>query len=119
MKDIKLKTQRRIRRKMRVKAKIFGTGACPRLSVFRSHTHIYGQLVDDEKGLTLVSSSDVTLKKADKITKTEAAAEVGRDLAKKAFAKKIKTVVFDRGGLMYHGRIKALADGAREGGLKF
>jgi large subunit ribosomal protein L18 len=119
MKDLKIKAQRRIRRKMRVRSKIFGTGARPRLSVFRSHSHIYGQLIDDERGITLVSSSDRTLKKTEKMTKMEIAAEVGRELAKKALAKKIKAVVFDKGGLMYHGRIKALADGAREGGLEF
>lgn len=119
MNNLTFKIQKRIRRKIRVRSKIFGTNDRPRLSVFRSHSHIYGQLVNDEKGLTIAASSDLDLKKEGKMTKTDIAKEVGKDLAKKALAKKIKAVVFDRGGLIYHGRIKALADGAREGGLQF
>lgn len=116
---MKIKEERYIKRKMRVRAKIFGTGKRPRLSVFRSNTHIYGQIIDDEKGKTLVASSDLKIKKVDKMTKVQIAENVGVDLAKKAIAKKIKAVVFDRNGFKYHGRIKELAEGARKGGLKF
>jgi large subunit ribosomal protein L18 len=116
--------ERRIRRKGRVRAKVFGTGKRPRLSVFRSNVHIYGQIIDDEKGKTLVSASDLKLKKAagaehSRGKKTEIAESVGEELAKKALVKKIKSVIFDRNGFAYHGRVKALADGARKGGLKF
>lgn len=106
--------QRQIRHR-RVRAKINGTKDCPRLSVFRSHRHIYAQLIDDQKGKTLVSVSDAKIK----ANKTVAAKEVGQTIAKGALDKKIKKAVFDRGGYRYHGRIKALAEGAREGGLKF
>lgn len=104
---------------MRVRSKIFGTAKLPRLSVFRSNTHIYGQLIDDEKGVTLASFSDLKIKKTKELKKTEIAGMVGEELAKKAAAKKIKKVVFDRNGLRYHGRVKALAEGARKGGLEF
>ncbi len=116
---MELKIIRHIRRKKRVRSKVFGTNAIPRLSVFRSNTHIYGQIVNDEKGVTLVSFSDLNLKKAAKAKKTEIAGKVGEELAKKAIAKKIKKVVFDRNGLRYHGRVKAVAEGARKGGLEF
>jgi len=119
MKKIEIKAKRRIQRKRRVRAKIFGNAARPRLSVFRSNTHIYAQLIDDENGKTLISSSDVKLKKEDKKKKVQVAEEVGEELAKKALAKKIKKVVFDKNGFMYHGRVKALAEGARKGGLLF
>jgi large subunit ribosomal protein L18 len=115
----KIKVERRIRRKGRIRAKVFGTGKRPRLSVFRSNVHIYGQIIDDEKGETLVSFGDINLKKQAKMRKTKIAESVGGELAKKALAKKIKSVIFDRNGFAYHGRVKALADGAREGGLKF
>lgn len=105
------------RRKKKVRAKIFGTEDRPRLSVFRSNKSIYVQVIDDTKGVTLVSLSDKKLAK--KMTKTERARKTGEELAKKAKAKKISKVVFDRGGYRYHGRIKALAEGARKGGLKF
>ncbi len=101
----------------RIRAKISGTKEQPRLSVFRSNKHIFLQLIDDNSGKTLVSANDLKTKK--KATKTEIAKEVGKELAKLAKAKKIKKVVFDRGGYKYHGRVKASAEGAREGGLNF
>lgn len=113
----KIKKEKRIRRHLRVRAKIFGTKERPRLSVFRSAKHIYAQLIDDEKDQTLVAASDLELKK--KAKKQEIAKEIGKLLAKKAKAKRITEVVFDRGGYQYHGRVKALAEGARSGGLKF
>jgi len=102
--------------------KISGTAERPRLSVFRSTEQIYAQLIDDVSGLTLVSASsiDKNLKaEMDGKTKTEQATLVGKAVAERAQAAGIEQVVFDRGGFLYHGRIKALADGAREGGLKF
>ena len=108
----------RLRRKARVRSQISGTAKCPRLSVFRSATHIYAQLVDDEAGKTLGSASDLKID-AKKITKTELAKQVGSQIAEAAKGLKIKQVVFDRGGFAYHGRVKALADSAREGGLQF
>jgi large subunit ribosomal protein L18 len=106
------------------KNKIFGTKQRPRLSVYRSNKHIYVQLIDDEKGETLVSASDLELKKEiakdkDKFKKQEIAKKVGQVLATAALKKKIKKAVFDRGSYKFHGRIKALADGAREKGLQF
>jgi large subunit ribosomal protein L18 len=107
------------KRKLRVRKKVFGTSERPRLSVFRSNRLIYGQIIDDEKGETLV---DVQ-KEADKLSKgknkVDAAFEVGKELAKKAKEAKIKKVAFDRNGYKYHGRVKSFADGAREGGLEF
>ncbi|MBI4999707.1 50S ribosomal protein L18 [Candidatus Gottesmanbacteria bacterium] len=92
----------------------------PRLSVFRSGKYIYGQIIDDKKGETLVAANDQKLKiKDEKLKKTERAKEVGKILADKALKKGIKTIVFDRGTYKYHGRVKALAEGARDGGLKF
>ncbi len=99
-----------------------GTSAIPRLYVFRSNKHIYAQLIDDEKGKTLVSANDLELKKPSsgaKKGKIGQAGAVGKLIAKKAIDKKIKKVVFDRGGYKYHGRVKALAEDAREAGLKF
>ena len=95
-----------------------GTKDRPRLFVFRSNQHIYAQLVDDDKAKVLLSVSDKDIKKA-KLTKSDAAKEVGKLIAKKCAEKKIERIVFDRGGVIFHGRIKALAEGAREGGLKF
>ena len=112
----------RKRRHLRTKKKAMGTILKPRISVFRSLKHIYAQIVDDEKGCTLVFASTLNLETKDKLKSTknlEAARLVGSDLAKRALAKNIKKVVFDRSGYLYHGRIKALAEGAREGGLKF
>lgn len=105
----------------RIRAKISGTKEQPRLSVFRSNKHIFLQLIDDSSQKTLVSASDLKINPpaGGKGTKTEIAKEVGKELAKLAKAKKIKKVVFDRGGYKYHGRVKASAEGAREGGLNF
>lgn len=91
----------------------------PRLAVFRSHRAIYGQIIDDQAGRTLVAASSRELAKKDKLTKTEQAFKVGEILASKALKAKIKKVVFDRRRYRYHGRVKALADGARQGGLEF
>ncbi len=99
----------------RIRSRITGTALRPRLSIFRSAAHIYAQLVDDETGKILVSANDMKMKGK----KIEHAMEVGKLIAKEAMAKKIEAVVFDRGGFVYHGRVKAVADGAREGGLKF
>lgn len=110
--------RRDIRRK-RVRAKIFGTSNVPRLSVYASNKHIYAQIIDDEKMTTLTAASDRDKGHKLKGKKTEIARAVGNLLAKKAKEKKIKKVVFDRGFRLYHGRIKALAEGAREGGLEF
>ncbi len=104
------------RRHKRVRAKVIGTKERPRLSVFRSNQHIYVQLIDDDKGQTLASFDDRKIKKGKRVEKAK---EVGRTIAKKALEKKIKKVIFDRGGYKYHGQVKAVAEGAREGGLKF
>lgn len=111
----------RERRHQRVRKKVFGTPKRPRLSVFRSNYNIYAQIIDDERGVTLVSAStlDRELKEFRGKKNVEAAKEVGKLIAAKALKKGIKEVVFDRGGFKYHGRIKALAMAAREGGLKF
>ncbi len=108
----------RIRRHARVRAKISGTADCPRLSVYRSNKHIHAQLIDDVNGVTLCSASSVQLKLANG-GNIDAAKSVGADIAKKAIALHISKIVFDRSGYVYHGRIKALADAAREGGLEF
>jgi len=143
------KQEKRVRRHKRVRAKVFGTSSVPRLCVFRSDKHIYAQVIDDEKGKTLVSTSDQETKisknaklkastsakatadeqnlkekkdeekKIIRTAKIAVAYEVGRLLAEKSLNKKIKKVVFDRGGYKYHGRVKALAEGARKGGLSF
>jgi len=112
------KQEKRLRRHRRVRAKIQGTSKVPRLCVFRSHQHIYAQLIDDEKGKTIMVVSSREFKKSKK-TKADKAKEVGKLIAKKALEKKIEKVVFDRGGYKYHGRVKAVAEGTREGGLKF
>ena len=139
--DLKIKHQKRIRRHKKIRAKIKGTNECPRLCVFRSLKHIYAQLIDDEKAKTLVVASDQELKKTkvpsklersrvyktqklkkEKISRTGKIAiayEVGKLLAEKAHKKKIQKVLFDRGGFIFHGRVKALAEGAKQGGLKF
>lgn len=112
----------RLQRHQRVRKKIFGVNGKPRLCVYRSLSEIYAQIIDDQKGVTLVSSSsiDPELKeKIGKMTKVQQAAEVGKLLAERATGKKISTVVFDRGGYQYIGRVKALAEAARETGLKF
>jgi large subunit ribosomal protein L18 len=111
--------QARERRHRRVRRKIEGTAERPRLTVFRSNRGIEAQLVDDVEGRTLAYASHLGIKKGFKGSKTEQAAEVGKLLAAAAKKADIETVVFDRGGYLYHGRVKALADGAREGGLSF
>ncbi|HZQ81300.1 MAG TPA: 50S ribosomal protein L18 [Gaiellaceae bacterium] len=109
----------RLRRHRRVRGKIRGTAERPRLLVFRSNRGIFAQLIDDDAGKTLAASSWLDLPKSFKGDKTEQAAEVGKRLAEAAKKAGIEGVVFDRGGYLYHGRVKALADGAREGGLSF
>lgn len=108
----------RLRRHARVRKVVKGTASAPRLCVFRSNKNIEAQIIDDTKGVTLVSSSSMALK-LENGSNIDAAKAVGSDIAKKALAKKIKNVVFDRGGYVYHGRVQALADSAREAGLKF
>lgn len=109
----------RLRRHKRVRGKISGTSERPRLNVFRSLKHIYAQIIDDEKGITLVAASTMDKEFEGTGGNKEAAKKVGLEIARKAAEKGIKEVVFDRGGYIYHGRIQELADGAREGGLKF
>ena len=109
----------RIRRHTRVRGKISGTAECPRLDVFRSNSNIYAQLIDDVKGVTLVSASSVEKDFGETKGNKEEARKVGQLIAKRALEKNITEVVFDRGGYVYHGRVKELAEGAREGGLKF
>jgi len=116
------KTRQLLRRQRRVRQRVFGTPERPRLNVFRSSAHIYAQVIDDIKGTTLAAASslDKSLRKSLKSTGSiEAAKAVGKLLAERAKAAKVTAVVFDRGGRLYHGRIKALADASREGGLKF
>ena len=113
------RTLGRMRRKVRIRKKISGTGARPRLSVFRSTNHIYAQLVDDDAGKTLAAASTQVIKVDGHKGNKEAAKAVGTAIAEAAKAAGIDTVVFDRNGFKYHGRVKALADGAREGGLAF
>jgi large subunit ribosomal protein L18 len=112
-------SQARERRHRRVRGKVSGSAERPRLVVFRSNRGIEAQLVDDLEGKTLAAASWLNLKKSFMGSKTEQAAEVGKLLAEKAKKAGLETVVFDRGGYLYHGRVKALADAAREGGLKF
>ncbi|TAL59289.1 MAG: 50S ribosomal protein L18 [Bacteroidetes bacterium] len=114
-------TLRRIKIKKRIRSRISGNSERPRLSVFRSNTEIYAQLIDDGSGKTIIASSskEKALAKEKSKSKLEKAKSVGAAIAKKAVEKGIKEVVFDRNGFLYHGRVKALADGARENGLKF
>ncbi|MFS0576133.1 50S ribosomal protein L18 [Sporosarcina sp. 179-K 3D1 HS] len=110
----------RKKRHSRVRTKISGTAARPRLNVFRSNKHIYAQLIDDINSVTIASASTMDKEfAADAKADTAAAAKVGEMIAKKAAEKDVKTVVFDRGGYLFHGRVKALADAARENGLEF
>ncbi|OGN03907.1 MAG: 50S ribosomal protein L18 [Candidatus Yanofskybacteria bacterium RIFCSPHIGHO2_01_FULL_44_17] len=114
------KSQHRNKRRARVRAKISGTSLVPRISVFRSNRHLFVQIIDDESRKTVVSSIIKSKKKSSlKGTKTESASVIGETLAKKAQESGITKVVFDRGGYKYHGRVKALAEGLRKGGLKF
>jgi len=113
-----MKTRRELRQRRHkgVRKNVNGTADVPRLNVFRSNKHMYAQLIDDVSGKTLVSTNDAAAKKG---TPTEKAEQVGAELAKVAKAKKISKAVFDRSGYKYHGRVRALAEGARAGGLKF
>lgn len=113
------KNKSRLRRHKRVRSKISGTAACPRLNVFRSSMHIYAQIIDDEKGVTLAAASSTEKGFGQYGGNVEAAKKVGLAIAEKAKAAGITDVVFDRGGYVYHGRVAALAEGAREGGLNF
>ena len=122
MPRMKTNQQARRRRHLRVRKKVVGTAARPRLAVFRSATHIYAQVIDDQRGHTLAAAStlDPTIRKAaDGSNKTALAQRVGSTVAERAKAAGVGTVVFDRGGFLYHGRIKALADAARAAGLEF
>ncbi len=111
-----IKTEKRIRIKRKIRMKVHGTSVLPRLSVFRSNRFIYAQLIDDEKNTTIAGASDLAMKSG---TKTERAQKVGAEIATMAKDKKITAVVFDRNGFKYTGRVKLLADAARNGGLKF
>lgn len=111
MKNLEL----RVKRYKKIRKKIFGSGTRPRLSIFKSNKHIYAQIIDDNLGKTLVSSHD----ERNLGTKKDKAYNIGKKLAQKANKLKITTVVFDRGGFLYHGRVREVAKGAREGGLKF
>lgn len=116
------KTNRKLereRRHKRVRTKISGTPECPRLCVFRSNTNVYAQIIDDTKGVTLVQASTLDKEVKTKHSNKEAAKEVGTLVAKRAIEKNIKTVVYDRGGYVYHGVVKELAEAAREAGLEF
>jgi large subunit ribosomal protein L18 len=118
----KTRTAARIRRQTRVRMNIHGTPLRPRLSIFRSLSEIYAQVIDDQAGTTIVSASSIDQELRGKmkgLKKSEQAKLVGKTLAERAKGKGVKTVVFDRGGFKYSGRVKALADGAREGGLEF
>ena len=110
------KIERRIKIKFRIRKKIVGTAERPRLSVFRSNKQIYAQVINDKAGVTLAAASSLGF---EKMNKTEQAKKVGLLLAEKAKAAGVETVVFDRNGYLYHGRVQSLADGAREGGLNF
>lgn len=112
-----IKTEKRVRLHKKIRARISGTADRPRLAVFRSNRYMYAQLIDDVKGVTLVSASDLSL--SDKMNKVERAKTVGKKLAENAKKENISSVVFDRGGFSYRGRVQALADAAREAGLQF
>lgn len=113
------KNQARLKRHLRVRSKISGTPECPRLDVFRSSRHIYAQLIDDQNGVTLAAASTLDKDFEGIGSNKDAAHKVGVSIAKRAAEKGIKDVVFDRGGYIYHGRVKEVAEGAREGGLNF
>lgn len=119
MYKVRLYKDNRIRRKLRVKRKVVGTAIKPRVSIYRSNTNIFAQMIDDSKGKTLLEASSISKdfeKKGKK--KVEQAFEVGKTIARKALEKGIKEAVFDRNGYRYHGRVKSIAEGARKGGLK-
>jgi large subunit ribosomal protein L18 len=116
MKKINIKKQKVLRRHKKIRAKVFGTAEMPRLAVFKSNKYIYGQLINDDKSETILSLSSMKIKGK---TFMDRCTETGKELAKLALGKKIEAVVFDRGGFKYVGRVRAFADGARAGGLKF
>jgi large subunit ribosomal protein L18 len=113
------KLKRRLKIKRRIRKKISGTSNTPRLSVYRSNKQIYAQLIDDINGVTIVAASSYKNKATENKNKKDQAAVVGKEVAEKAIKAGIQSVVFDRNGYLYHGRVKSLADSAREGGLKF
>lgn len=113
------KIEARLKRKKRIRGKIFGTKSRPRVSIFRSNKYIYAQFVNDEEAKTLLSLSSKNVRADSKMSKVQVATVVGEELAKKAKTKKIKRIVFDRGGYRYHGRVKALAESLRKGGMEF
>lgn len=113
------KIARRAKIKRRIRKRVSGNAEIPRLTVYRSNKQIYAQIVDDLKGITLVSASSQTMTETEKLPKIEQAAAVGKLIAEKALKAGVEKVVFDRNGYLYHGRVKSLADSAREGGLKF
>ena len=113
------KAGRRKKIHYRIRRKITGTAQRPRLTVYRSNKYIYGQLIDDVAGITLASASSREEDIVRNVNKSEQSKQVGKALAERAKSKNIETIVFDRGGYLYHGRVKALADGARGGGLQF
>ncbi|MEI6887369.1 MAG: 50S ribosomal protein L18 [bacterium] len=115
---MKSKNDHRLKRKLSIRKNVSGTALKPRLAIFRSNAHMFAQLIDDENSKTLVGLSDIKLKTKE-AKKVETAVLLGKEFAKLASAKKITEVVFDRSGYKFHGRIKAFADTAREGGLKF
>ena len=118
--DNKSKKQNRTRRHQRVRARIIGTSKRPRVSVFKSNKHVFAQLIDDESGKTIISSKVISAVKSKiKGNKSKKAEEIGKIIAEKAKEAGINEVVFDRGGYKYHGRVKAVAEGLRAGGLKF
>ena len=116
MKKVNLKKQKVERRHKKIRSTVFGTAEKPRLAVFKSNKYIYGQLINDDKAETIISLSSMKAKSKTFLARCE---ETGKEIAKLALSQKIETVVFDRGGFKYAGRVKAFADGAREGGLKF
>jgi large subunit ribosomal protein L18 len=116
MKNLNIKKQKVERRHKKIRAKVFGTEEKPRLAIFKSNKYVYGQLINDDKAETILSLSSMKVKGK---TFMERSTETGKEIAKLALAKKIEAVVFDRGGFKYVGRVKAFADGARAGGLKF
>ena len=119
MQKLKKKVERRARIRRGIRAKLEGTASRPRLTVFRSNSNIYAQLIDDLEGRTLAAASSIEAEAGKAANKTEQAAAIGKLIAERAKSANIESVVFDRNGYLYHGRVKALAEAAREGGLKF
>lgn len=116
------KAEGRVRRHIRIRKKISGTGTCPRLAVFKSNSYVYAQVINDKTGETIVSASSLEKEFRDKFggkLNLEVAKTIGKTVGERAKAKGVKSVIFDRGGYIYHGRVKSLADGAREAGLEF